>query len=141
MRIKIRYNIRKDARRKKRTVTTKQIKYIVRRYSFIEQAIKDGVDEIKFYVGKRREVIRVDETIKTVKQIIDDVYESEKQEWLKRMMGKIRKGATDVNIIIEFPYEKNAYYMKKKGFIYKVYACCAAKNLVTYEEILNEEIA
>lgn len=140
MRIKINYNIRKDSLRTKE-VTKQEIKYIVRRYSFIENAIKDNVDVIKFYVGKRREIIVLDERIKTVKQIIDDVYESEKQEWLKRMMAKIRKGKTDINIIMEFPYEKNAYYMKKKAFFDKVYACCIAKNLVSYQEILREEIA
>ena len=141
MRIKINYNIRKETLRTKKVVTKKQIKYIVRRYSIIENAIKDNVDEIKFYIGKRKEVIRVDEQVKAVKQIIDDVYEVEKQEWLKRMMGKIRKGKTDVNIIMDIPYEKNAYYIKKKAFFDKVYACCVAKSLVSYEEILNEAIA
>ncbi|MBO7297601.1 MAG: hypothetical protein J6U60_00980 [Clostridia bacterium] len=56
------------------------LKYIVRRYSFIEDAIKDNVEVIKFYVGKRREIIVLDEKVKTVKQIIDDVYESEKEK-------------------------------------------------------------
>lgn len=140
MRIKINYNIRKESPRTK-SVTKREIKYIVRRYSFIENAIKEGLSVIKFYVGKRKEVIVIDERIKTVKQIIDDVYESEKQDWLQKMMGKIRKGKKDVNIIIDFPYEKNAYYMKKKAFLNKVYACCIAKDLVSYQEILRENIA
>lgn len=61
-------------------IIKRMLKYIVRRYSFIEDAIKDNVEVIKFYVGKRREIIVLDEKVKTVKQIIDDVYESEKEK-------------------------------------------------------------
>lgn len=122
-------------------MTIKDIKYIVRRYAFIAMAIKEKLDVIKFYVGHRREVIVVDETVKTVKQVIDDVYDYERETWMQKMMKKVQRGDKDIKTIQDFPYERSAYYMKKRRFINKVYSCCIAKSLVSYDEALREEIA
>ena len=118
-----------------------EIENVIKRFAQITDAIKRGLNRAVFYVGKRREVIEITDEIKAVCEIIIAVCEKQSNFYIRHMINSILAGVSDVRIIQDMPCERNAYYDKKQKFSDKVYACCAAQKLVSYEDILNEEIS
>lgn len=116
------------------------IEEVLRRYSYIQTALKEGKTEVNFYVGKRKQKIVIDATLKIIFAIIEDIAKQEKDIYIKMMIEGIKKGDSDKYIMTHLPMEKNAYYDRKKKFIDKIYQCCICKGLISYEEILNESI-
>ncbi len=116
------------------------IEAVLRRYSYIQTALKEGKTEATFYVGNRKQKIIIDTTLKIIFAIIEDIAKQEKDIYIKMMIEGIKKGDSDKYIMTHLPMEKNAYYDRKKKFIDKIYKCCICKGLVSYEEILNESI-
>ncbi len=121
-------------------MTKAQVEEILRRYSHIKKVVLEGGHEARFYVGHRKKKIVVDENVKTVISIIDEICEQEKDQWLKKLIEGIKNGETDKYLIERLPMDKNTYYDRKKKFINKIYQCCICKGLVGYEEILKESI-
>lgn len=83
----------------------------------------------------------ITEETKTVCDLLKVVVAAEKSSVIKQMINHIIAGQPDVFIMTEVPYSRNAYYDKKKAIIEKVYNCCISRGLVTFEEILDEDIA
>ena len=48
------------------------IEEVLRRYSYIQTALKEGKTEVNFYVGKRKQKIVIDATLKIIFAIIED---------------------------------------------------------------------
>lgn len=117
------------------------IENVIKRYTYITHAIKLNLSRAVFYVGNRKQVIEINDAVKTVCDIIVSVYKKQKSEIIRQMISEILVGISDVRIIHDMPFEKNAYYAKKQAFFQKVYNCCIARHLVSYEDVLNEEIA
>lgn len=122
-------------------MTRREVETIIKRYFRIEKAIKNGVKTAIFYIGHRRQLIEIDEKVKCVMSIIEDIYRIEQREWFRKIIKGITHGYTDIRLIQEAPIEKNGYYKRKQKFFDKVYQCCIAKQLVSYEDIINEAIA
>lgn len=122
-------------------MTKEAVENVIKRYAQITYALERNLRYAVFYVGKRREVIEITDETKSVCEIIRIVLNKEKDFFIKQMMKDIIAGKTDIFIMLKMPFAKNAYYARKQSFIEKVYNCCIARNLVSYEEVLNEEIA
>lgn len=54
------------------------IEEVLRRYSYIQTALKEGKTEVNFYVGKRKQKIVIDATLKIILAIIEDITKKEK---------------------------------------------------------------
>ena len=54
------------------------------------------------------------------------------------MIDGIKKGRSDVAIMQNVYWQKNAYYERKDRLIDKIFECCISKGFVRYEEIMNE---
>lgn len=122
-------------------MTKDAVENVIKRYAQITYALERDLRYAIFYVGKRREVIEITDEIKKVCEIIKNVLNKEKDFFIRQMIKDIIAGKTDIYIMQNMPYSKNAYYTRKQGFIEKVYDCCIARRLVSYEDVLNEEIA
>ena len=122
-------------------MTREEVEKIIRRFKFIKTAIKNKLSQAVFYIGKRKQSVEITAEVETVYEIIELVYKNENDTWIKYMIKLIKGGKTDVFIMQETHCSRSAYYAKKEAFIQKVYNCCIARNLVSFEEILMEKIA
>ncbi|MDE6373128.1 MAG: hypothetical protein K2L72_01370, partial [Clostridia bacterium] len=96
---------------------------------------------IEFYIGNRKQVIYITEEIKTVCTVIQDVFMTEKNILIKQMIKELLLGQLDICIMGKMPYCKNSYYTRKQAIMEKIYRGCIHKGLVSYKEIMDEEIA
>jgi len=122
-------------------MTKEEVENVIKRYSYIAPCIKKADDRVVFYTGKRRHVVEINDEIKIICEIIEIVYAREKEDWVRIMIKGILRGDSDVKIMNGVPGSRNFYYAKKTAFFEKIYECCIVRGLVTYEEILGEEIA
>ncbi len=121
-------------------MTRQKIKRILMRLPYILRMLHEGITEAKFYIGKKTEWIIIDEDVKVVVGIINDIMSKHSGDWTMEILEGKCKGKKDVAIMIASPASPNTYYDTKKELIHKIYACCAAKGLIPYEEIINEAI-
>ena len=117
-----------------------KIKWILKRVTYIDEMIKEGAKKRKYYINKRYEIIEIGEIELKVIEIINDVVRSEKEIWIKKIFREKKKGEKDIKLIIESPVSGKKYYEIKRKIVDKIYHCCIAKGLVTYEETLKERI-
>ncbi len=122
-------------------MTKDEIEFIIKRYQYFKKALKEGKEEDSFYIGNRRQTILITKEVKTVCEIIEDLRRSIKEDWQQKMVNGILAGKSDTYLIQILPCERNMYYKWKEKFIQSVYRCCAAKQMVGYEELIKEGIA
>lgn len=122
-------------------MTKEKVSYVVKRYSFLYKPIKCGLSVAVFYIGNRKQSIEITDDVKIICEIVEIVYEKEKDDVVKQMIKGLISGQSDIRIMRNMPYSRNAYYSRKGLFFEKIYDCCIARGLVTFEEILVEEIA
>lgn len=129
--------IRKKKQSESRALIRKKIKIVIKRYSAILTAMKKGKNCI--YVRRLGGII-IDEEIKIIIEIIREIIENERVEWIKTFYRMLLNGDSDIRILIDCPVERGKYYQMKKSFFNKIYECCIYKGLVSYEDILNVKI-
>lgn len=116
------------------------VEIILKRYAYIVRGVMEERKFVAFYVGKRRQMIEITEEARVVCRIIEDIAVREVDVDVRCMIDGIKKGRSDIAILHDVNWEKNAYYDRKKKFIDKVYNCCICLRLVSYEEIINQLI-
>ena len=121
-------------------LTKEKIRCVLRRLPYVLQMLEEGKTEAYFYISKRTEKIVVDDEVRAVVEILDEIIRHENSSWLKKLFLKVRKGNKDVYIMIDSPLSRGKYYLIKAHLVNKIYDCCIYRGLVSYEEILNEEI-
>lgn len=120
-------------------MTKDEVILIVKRFPYIDKAIENERSRAKFYIGNRKQEIEITDNVITVKELVVLLYETEEDKWLKLLIKGLMTEKRDIQIMQEIHFSKSAYYPKKEAFIQKVYECCIAKGLVTFEEILKEK--
>lgn len=121
-------------------MTKEKVKYIIKRLAYFSRMMEEGKTEEDCRIGKRKEHLVLDEEVRAVIKIIDDIIDSEETIWLKEMFKEVRFGRKDISIQYDSPVERTKYYLTKERFINKVYECCIFKGFVTYEDILKNNI-
>ncbi len=122
-------------------MTKEEVSYVVKRYSFLYKPIKNGLKAAIFYIGNRKQSIEITDDVKIICEIVEILYEKEKDDVVKQMIKGLISGESDIWIMRNMPYSRNTYYTRKGLFFEKVYNCCISRGLVSFEEILVEEIA
>lgn len=122
-------------------MTKREISELIKRYPNIREAIKKGLHKATFYVGKRKREIVLTDDVKAVLTIIDDIYNSTNNKWVRSMIRELEAGKSDISIICGMPWSRSVYYEHKRRLIEKIYNCCVSLQLIGYTEILKEEIA
>lgn len=123
-------------------MTKEKIRSVLKRLPQYIQMIRENKTEGYFYIskGKRRERLVADDSVRAVVEILDEIISYEDDRWLKEIFIKVREGDKDVFIMINSPLSKGKYYLIKERLVNKIYNCCVYKGLVSYEDILREEI-
>lgn len=116
-----------------------ELVYVLQRYCFIAKGIANRQQKISFYVGNRKEEIVIDDKIKTIFAIIDDVIATESPLTVTILTLWLKQKYTDERIIMELPLSRSVYYRIKGTIVNKIYQCCILRGLVTYEELLKEQ--
>ena len=121
-------------------MTKEKIRHVLKRLPYILQMIDEGKTEAYFYISKRSEKIVIDDEVRAIVEILDEIIRHENSSWLKTIFLKVRKGKKDVYIMIDSPLGRGKYYLVKARLVNKIYDCCIYRGLVSYEDILNDEI-
>lgn len=121
-------------------MTKDKLIYLLNRYRFIAKALRNKKSVASFYVGNRKETIIIDESVKIVFSVIDDILKTESRLTVKIMNYWLKLGYSDVRIISETPLSRSAYYAIKRQIENKIYQCCIFRELVSYNELLSETI-
>lgn len=122
-------------------MTIETVENVIKRYQYISKAIKKDLDYTEFYIGNRKQTVFITDEIKTVCTVIQDVFMTEKNIVIKQMIKELLSGQLDIYIMGKMPYCKNSYYTRKQAIMEKIYRGCIHKGLVSYKEIMEEEIA
>ena len=91
--------------------------------------IEKDIIESTIIVDNKREIITVDKEVIVIVNVIDDIVNNIKSEWLKTVLIDIINGKKDISIFVNNPIERTKYYEIKKEFINKIYMCCVYKGL------------
>ena len=121
-------------------MTKAELGYLLQRYRFIAKALNKNQQKISFYVGNRKETIIIDERVKAVISIVDDVLRSEKAMIAQIIRYRFKLGYSDEKIILSLPLSRSTYYRLKRTIENKIYQLCIYRGLVSYDELLNEKI-
>ena len=121
-------------------LTKEKIKHVLKRLPYVLQMLEEGKSESYFYISKRTEKIVIDDEVRAVVEILDEIISRENSSWLKKIFLKVRKGNKDVYIMLDSPLGRGKYYLIKAHLVNKIYDCCIYRGLVSCEDILNEEI-
>lgn len=122
-------------------MTKADVEEIVKRYPFVIEAAKAGEKTAAFYIGNRKQIFEITEGVKAVYAILEEIEESERDRDVLCMIDGVKKGRSDVAIMQNVYWQKNAYYERKDRLIDKIFECCISKGFVRYEEIMNRSIA
>lgn len=98
-------------------MTRADVEEIVKRYPFVIEAVKEGKKTAVFYIGNRKQVFEITEGVKTVYAILEEIEENETDKDLLCMIDGIKKGRSDVAIIDDVNWQRNAYYERKDRLI------------------------
>ena len=98
-------------------MTRADVEEIVKRYPFVIEAVKEGKKTAVFYIGNRKQVFEITEGVKTVYAILEEIEENETDKDVLCMIDGIKKGRSDVAIIDDVNWQKNAYYERKDRLI------------------------
>lgn len=118
-------------------MTKDKIIEILKRYQYVESAVKENKSTASFYVGNRRYEIQINDETKVLLEIIDEVEANAKESHQAHLIEGMKKGRSDVSMMREMPYERSSYYARKQELINKIYDCSISKGLVDYDEILK----
>jgi len=121
-------------------MTREKLSEIIRRLPLIRKAVVEGKTAVVSYVGHRKIILEITREVLIVANIINDIYNAEKNEWVRIMIRGIASGRSDIAIIKDLPIERNAYYIRKQKFFDKIFECCIFRQIVSYEEIIQTEI-
>lgn len=121
-------------------MTKDKIRKVLKRFPYYTKMIREGRREAQFYIAKKTERFTVDREVETIVEIVEEIHLREQPAWLKRIVEDLQKGKKDISIMVRSPLSKGKYYFVKEKLIDKIYDCCIHKGLVSYEEILEEEI-
>ena len=103
--------------------------------------MKQGKTEEYVYINHCTEKIEIDDEVKIIVEILDDIIASESPDgWVFKILKKFKEGKKDIAIMTKSPVSKPTYYKLKDRLVTKIYICCVYKGLVSYEDILKEEI-
>ena len=122
-------------------MTKADVEEIVKRYPFVIEAVKEGENTAVFYIGNRKQVYEITEGVKAVYAILEEIEENETDKDVLCMIDGIKKGRSDVAIMQDVHWQKNAYYERKDRLTDKIFECCIYRRLVEYEEIMGRYIA
>lgn len=98
-------------------MTRADVEEIVKRYPFVIEAVKEGKKTAVFYIGNRKQVFEITEGVKTVYAILEEIEENETDKDVLCMIDGIKKGRSDVAIIDDVNWQRNAYYERKDRLI------------------------
>ncbi len=118
-------------------MTKSDIEWVIKRYRYIKNLIKNNQKETFYYVGNRKQRISLTEEIRSLYETTEEVYLHIKEDWLKKLIGGILAGESDVLLLQLYPCGRSLYYTIKKEFVEAIYRCCIAKRMIGYEELLE----
>lgn len=118
-------------------ITKQQIYTIVKRSSHIHNMIKHNIPKKVLHIGDTVETLEINDNVRIVLSIEDEIIQSEETQWLKEVFAGIRAGEKDIALISANPLARTKYYYVKKEFINRIYGCRIFKGLVPYEDILK----
>ena len=121
-------------------MTKEELVYLLNRYGFIEKALKNNKSEVSFYVGNRKETIIIDDNVRIVISIIDDILKLESPLIVQIINYWLKFGYSDEYIIIRMPFSRSTYYRIKRIIENKIYQFCILRGLVSYDDLLSEKI-
>lgn len=73
--------------------------------------------------------------------VFDEIEERENDKDILCMIDGFKRGRSDLSIMQDVHWQKNAYYERKSRLIDKIFECCIYRGLVEYEEIIGRNIA
>ena len=99
--------------------------------------IKHNISKKVLHIGDTVETLEINDNVRIVLSIEDEIIQTEETQWLKEVFAGIRAGEKDIALISNYPVARTKFYDIKNEFINKIYNICIFKGLVSYEDILK----
>ena len=99
--------------------------------------IKHNIPKKVLRIGDTVEALEINDNVRIVLSIEDEIIQAEETQWLKEVLAGIRAGEKDISLISNYPVARTKFYDVKKEFVNKIYDICIFNGLVPYEDILK----
>lgn len=100
-------------------ITKQQIYTIVKRSSHIHNMIKHNIPKKVLHIGDTVETLEINDNVRIVLSIEDEIIQAEETQWLKEVFAEIRAGEKDIALISNYPVARTKFYDVKNEFINK----------------------
>lgn len=121
-------------------MTKEKLDWIFKRLAYILDMLRQNKFECFYYISNRREKIVIDDNVIEVLKKIEEIVAAEKTMWIKNTITMIIESKSDVYIIHNSPIGRTKYYLFKKAFKEKIFQCCIAKKMVSYDNIISSKL-
>lgn len=122
-------------------MTQSEIKFLLKRYHFITDAMEHHRSAAFFSIGTRKERISIDDDVKKFVRIVKTSLDLCTDPLEKSLMKqRYECGESDVYVMMHACISKSVYYKIKTEFSQRVYECCILEGLVSLEEINGNRI-
>lgn len=119
-------------------MTREEMRYLLRRFRYIEKAYKQKKPSALITIGKRKERISIDEPVKTLISVVYKALEAEQSEQVRDLMTQsIREGKSDLYIFAHNMISKSTFYRIKAEFMELLFELCILEGIVLEEEIFS----
>ncbi len=120
-------------------MTREEMKYLLKRFNYIQEAVKQEKPSIIITVGNRKERISIDENVVKLVSVVQQALELEPSEQVRLLMTEsIVKGKNDIHVFGHFSITKSTFYRIKNEFTEKLFQLCIFHRLVLKNEIWNQ---
>lgn len=81
--------------------------------------IKHNIPKKVLHIGDTVETLEINDNVRIVLSIEDEIIQAEETQWLKEVFAEIRAGEKDIALISNYPVARTKFYDVKNEFINK----------------------
>ena len=116
-------------------MTKDEMKYLLKRYRFLHEAIRNQKNSAFFTISRRQERIVIDPEILKFSNAVQKALEKT-DDYEKHFMEQlVLEGKSDVYIFTHNHVTRSSYYSYKETFLDRLFCLCIIAGLVSEDEI------
>lgn len=117
-------------------MTKEEVRYLLKRYHYIANALKNNRVSAFFSISGRKERIAITEDIKKFSNAVIKALEKIKDDFSKNILREtVLEGKSDVYVFTHFSITRGSFYTIKESFLDRLFNLCVFNGLVTEDEI------
>lgn len=117
-------------------MTKDEIRYLLKRYCYIYEALKNEKLSAFFSISGRKERIEITDTIKKFSNAVLKALEKETNDFTRGILNSsVIEGNSDIFVFTHFTITRGSFYAVKENFFNRLFCLCVHAGIVSEDEI------